>query len=122
MAFKKINERMELSGFFNREQGQVIQGIVKKHIAKEDGPFYIFELTEPCKAVVDKKSKKVVTKVGDYVGVAASSTLNILNDEHIGGHVRLRATGMVAHKTRIDKTTKKPLMMHTFDIEVDEAE
>ena len=77
MAFKKINERMELSGFFNREQGQVIQGIVKKHIAKEDGPFYIFELTEPCKAVVDKKSKKVVTKVGDYVGVAASSSIGV---------------------------------------------
>jgi len=121
MAFRKINERMELKGFWTRAKGTVLQGIVKKHVPKEGGPFYIIECTEPCTAVVnmDKKPVKGVN-VGDYVGCAASSVLKVLQDECMNRIVRLTALERVPHKTR--KKDGKPVMMHTFDIEVDEAD
>ena len=117
MPFKRVNEQLKLVGFWGRTKGTVIQGIVKKFVPKDNGPFYIFELTEPCSDVKNDKGKSVKTRIGDCVGCSASKTLKCIEENYIDAHVRLTALDKVPHKTR--KKDGKPVMMPIFEIEVD---
>lgn len=117
MSFRRVNEQLKLAGFWTRKKDSILQGIVKKHVPKANGPFYIFELTAPCSEVINDKGKNVKTKIGDCVGCSASKTLEIIHENYMDSHVKLTALDKVPHKTR--KKDGKPVMMPTFDIEVD---
>jgi hypothetical protein len=126
MSFKKINERHELSGFWNREVGSTVQGIVVKHVQKDDGPFFIFELTADCENIATRDDEIVTAKTGEYVGVMANATLSVLQEKYVGANVRITALEPVPSKTRTHKderTGKKvPTLIRMYSIEVDEAE
>ena len=126
MSFRKVNERHELSGFWDREVGSSVQGIVVKHIAKDDGPFYIIELTADCANVATQDDEILTVKSGEYVGVMANQTLSVLQEKYIGANVRLTALAPVPSKTRTHKderTGKKvPTLIRMYSIEVDEPE
>lgn len=124
MAFKKINERHELSGFWNREVDSTVQGIVVKHVPKDDGPFFILELTADCENIATRDDEIVTAKTGEYVGVMANTTLAVLADKYLNCNVRLTAREPVPSKTRTHKVNGKsvPTMVRLYDIEVDEAE
>ena len=126
MAFKKINERHELSGFWNREVDSSVQGIVVKHVPKDDGPFYILELTADCENIATRDDEIVTAIVGEYVGVMANQTLSILQEKYLGANVRLTALEPVPSKNRTHKderTGKKvPTLIRMYSIEVDESE
>lgn len=126
MAFKKINERHELSGFWNREVGSSLQGIVVKHVPKDDGPFFILELTADCENIATRDDEIVTAKTGEYVGVMANVTLSVLQEKYIGANVRITALEPVPSKNRTHKderTGKKvATLIRMYSIEVDEAE
>lgn len=133
MAFRKLNPRLELAGFWNRVINTMIQGILRKCIEKDDGPFFIIELTETTKtACIAHRSESgeeslVVGELGENIGVMANSTLrNALTTEgddphlRIGAHIRITALGTTPSKTR--KKAGKPVQVYLYDVEIDDSE
>jgi hypothetical protein len=120
MAFRKLNQLVELSGFFRRTVGNTCQGYVTKHVAKKGGPFYVVELTKECPVeITDKKTKK--TKSGTAVptqsiGLSACKTLEDLQ-KYVGTKTEIRVTftGTTPCKAFPGKNVQ------LYDIEVDDG-
>jgi hypothetical protein len=132
MSFRKLNPRLELAGFWNRTLQTTIQGILRKLIEKDDGPFFIIELTEDtvgnCIAhrIEDGEEILVQGKIGENIGCMANKTLrNALTTEgdepylRIGAHIRITALGTTASKTR--KKAGKPVQVYLYDVEIDDS-
>jgi hypothetical protein len=133
MGFRKLNPRLELAGFWNRAQGTTIQGILRKCIEKDDGPFFIIELTENTKdnCIVHRtdtgEETLVLGLIGENVGVMANCTLRSAltteGDEvhlRISAHIRITALGTTSSKTR--KKAGKPVQVYLYDVEIDDSE
>jgi len=131
MAFRKLNEQVNLTGFYRREKGNVIEGLLVKYVAKKNGPFFILELEKSCKldAVVleadgtprvDPKTKRAVTKAitgkkGDMVGLSACATVKPLS-EYVGRLVQAEWKG------EKPSTEYKGKMIQIYEIAVDEPD
>ena len=120
---RKGPSNIEITGFWTREQAEVLQGKFLKFVPndknpKQAKPFVIIQATEGTSTIAiegEKKPRKV--KAGDFVGVGANwsirSVLDMVTD--IGKEVRLTVTG-----TAPNPNGKIPMVL--FDIEVDEPE
>ena len=117
MAFRKLNEQHQLSGFFARDIGNFCEGKVESFVNKPNGPFFVIELAKECKVMVqDQKTKKVKVGVAaptQYIGVSAVTTLAPVK-ELVGKTVRLTFMGTKASKKYPGKD------ISIFNIEVNE--
>jgi hypothetical protein len=120
---RKGPSNIDINGFWNREQGEVLQGKFLKFVPndrnpKQAKPFIIIQATGGTAQITtegEKKPHKV--KAGEYVGVSANwsikSVLDMVKD--IGKEVRLTVTG-----TAPNPNGGKPMVL--FDVEVDEPD
>ena len=119
---RKSPSNVDITGFWNRTQGELLQGILLKYVSndkqgvKKAKPFIIIQSTKASTATLNiegEKDRKV--KVGDYVGVSANwsirSVLDMITD--IGKEIRLTVNG-----TAVNPNGGKPMIL--FDVEVDE--
>jgi hypothetical protein len=131
MAFRKLNPRLELAGFWTRSKDSKITGILRKLIEKDDGPFFIMELTEvadKCIAHRNNDEEIIISgEVGENIGFMANATLrSALTSEGenptlmLGATVRITALGTTPSKTR--KKFGKPVQVYLYDVEIDDEE
>jgi hypothetical protein len=120
---RKGPSNVDITGFWNRCQGEVLQGKFLKFVPndrnpKQAKPFIIVLASDGTANIQiegEKKPRKV--KAGDFVGVSANwsikSVLDMVKD--IGKEVRLTVTG-----TADNPNGGKPMVL--FDVEVDEPD
>jgi hypothetical protein len=103
MAFRKINEKQNLTGFYRRIKGNTMQGIVTKFIDMKNGPFFIVKLTAgTCKvsqqSTDGKTYKDATAKSGDWIGLGAATTIRDTLKGYIGSEVKVTWTGETPSK------------------------
>lgn len=85
-----------LSGFAVRSATNVVQGSVEKIVEKDDGPFAIIKLSEPCQVnreTDDGKNFTIETaEAGEHIGIGLCASLGALR-ENVGCTFRITYKG-----------------------------
>jgi len=79
--WKKEESRTEIKGFWNREEGNDIEGIlIKKVTLKDDNAFYLVKLLSG-PVTIDDKGKPGKAGKDDVIGVSAMSAVETAFDD-----------------------------------------
>jgi len=119
MAFRELNPRLDIDGFYECSTANILTGRLLKHIASKNNPFYLVQLAAPCYTQIrdPKNAKKLLrrsAKANAVVGLSDSHALHDLR-EHIGHDIRVQFVGTTPSKNYPGKHIK------LFKVEVDDS-
>lgn len=82
MAWKKHSTKEDISGFWNRKEGSVIEGVLLKRVLfNEDNAFYIVRLSKESENIDDEGHGTITVPAGKLVAISGNMAVANVCDE-----------------------------------------